>query len=148
MRQQQAAKTKVLVVEDFEDARYVLRAFLESGGYEVLEAANGREAIEAAARERPALILMDLNMPVLDGFAATLRLRGQRDTRDMPVLAVTAYDSPESRAAARAVGCDDYLAKPIDFDRLTVLLERFLAAKDTPWADAGATLAARADATT
>ena len=104
----------------------MLSQFLVTGGCRVLEAANGREAIEAVKAEKPALVLMDLNMPVLDGFSATLRIREDAETRAVPVIAVTAYDTAEFRAAARAVGCDEYISKPIDFDRLNTLLERFL----------------------
>ncbi|HVF49095.1 MAG TPA: response regulator [Pyrinomonadaceae bacterium] len=125
--EQQAGRMTVLVVEDFDDTRRMMRQFLESGGYSVVEASDGREAVETARRARPALVLMDLNLPVLDGFTATLRIREDEQMRHTPVVAVTAYDTPESRAAARAVGCDDYLAKPLDFDKLMTLLERILA---------------------
>ncbi len=114
----------VLVVDDFADTRGMLRQFLEACGCRVAEAANGQEAIETAQRERPDLILMDLNMPVLDGFTATLRIREYEPTRDTPVVAVTAYDTAEFRAAAAAVGCTDYVLKPLDFPRLRSLLER------------------------
>ena len=127
-QQRQASVQTVMVVEDFDDTRRMMRRFLESGGYGVLEAANGREAVEVARRAKPSLILMDLNMPVLDGFAAALRIRQQEPLRDVPIVAVTAYDSAESRAAARAVGCDDYLAKPVDFDRLLSLVRRHMKA--------------------
>ncbi|HVF56848.1 MAG TPA: response regulator [Pyrinomonadaceae bacterium] len=119
----------VLVVDDFEDTRRMLRRMLETVSYEVLEAANGQEAVEVAQRTRPDLILMDLNMPVLDGFTATIRLREYETTRDVPVVAVTAHDTAQFRAAARAVGCDDYVIKPLDFDSLLVLLERLAPAK-------------------
>ena len=127
-QREQASIQTVMVVEDFDDTRRMMRRFLESGGYGVLEAANGQEAVEVARREHPSLILMDLNMPVLDGFAAALRIRQQEPLRDVPIVAVTAYDSAESRAAARAVGCDDYLAKPVEFDRLLSLVRRHMKA--------------------
>jgi two-component system cell cycle response regulator DivK len=116
----------VLVVEDFEDTRAVMRHFLERGGCRVVEASDGREAIERVRELRPDLVLMDLNMPVLDGFTATLRLREEPETRAVPVVAVTAYDTSEFRAAARAVGCNEYVAKPLDFPALMTLVERLL----------------------
>jgi two-component system cell cycle response regulator DivK len=128
MLEQLSGRT-VMVVEDFADTRQMLRKFLETGGYGVIEAANGREAVELARRERPALILMDLNMPVLDGFAATLRIREQEPLRDVPIVAITAYDSAESRAAARAVGCNDYLPKPVTPEQLIPLVERHVKAE-------------------
>lgn len=120
------ARPAVLVVDDFDDTRELLRHFLEAGGHRVVEAVNGRDAIEVAGREMPALVLMDLNMPVLDGFTATLRLRENALTRHVPVVAVTAHDTPEFRAAADAVGCDEYLVKPVDFDNLSRLVKIFL----------------------
>lgn len=123
---QETEKPSVMVVEDFDDARQMLRQFLETSGCRVVEAANGREAIDLAKYEPPALILMDLNMPVLDGFTATLRIREDARTRGIPVIAITAYDTSEFRAAARAVGCDEYVAKPFNFDQLHALIQRYL----------------------
>jgi two-component system cell cycle response regulator DivK len=126
MEQSDAASPTVMVVEDFDDTRQMMRRFLEMGGCRVVEAVNGREAIELAQREHPALILMDLNMPVLDGFTATLRIRENEQMRDVPIVAVTAYDTAEFRAAANAVGCSEYVAKPVDFGQLMTLLNRLL----------------------
>lgn len=116
----------VLVVDDFDDTRDLLRQFLEAGGCRVVEAVNGHDAIEVAVGELPSLILMDLNMPVLDGFTATIRLRENERTRHVPVVAVTAHDTPEFRAAASAVGCIEYLVKPVDFDKLSRLIGMLL----------------------
>ncbi len=116
----------VMLVDDYEDTRRMIRCMLELRGCQVLEAANGQEAIEMAQAQSPDLILMDLNMPVLDGFNATLRIREYEPTRDVPVVALTAYDTAEFRAAASAVGCSDYVVKPFDLDRLGSLLERLL----------------------
>ena len=120
----------VLLVDDYADTREMLRRAVETCGCRVVEAANGQEAIELSQAERPDLILMDLNMPVLDGFNATLRIREYEPTRDVPVVAVTAYDTSEFRAAASAVGCTDYVVKPLDLDRLSALLERLLPSRD------------------
>ncbi|HLM54534.1 MAG TPA: response regulator [Pyrinomonadaceae bacterium] len=116
----------VIVVDDFEDTRQMLRRMLELNGCRVVEAANGQEAIDLSQREGPDLVLMDLNMPVLDGFNATLRIREDVRTRDVPVVAVTAYDTAESRAAATAVGCCEYITKPLDHERLKTILQKLL----------------------
>ncbi|MCA1632466.1 MAG: response regulator [Acidobacteria bacterium] len=127
MEERLAGNPVVLLVEDFDDTRKLMRHVLELCGCRVLEAANGQEAIELAQRtERLDLILMDLNMPVLDGFTATLRIREYEQTRNVPVVAVTAFDTAEFRAAASAVGCNDYVVKPLDFERLATLLKQFL----------------------
>lgn len=121
----------VMLVDDYADTRQMIRYMLERHGCRVLEAANGEEAIAMAQAEPPDLILMDLNMPVLDGFNATFRIREYERTRDVPVVAVTAYDTNEFRAAASAVGCCDYVVKPLDLERLGALLERCLPHRPT-----------------
>jgi CheY-like chemotaxis protein len=126
----------VMLVEDFQDTRQMMRRMLELSGCRVIEAANGQEAIELSQRGNLDLVLMDLNMPVLDGFNATLRIREYERTRDVPVVAVTAYDSAESRAAAGAVGCCDYIVKPLDLEHLSTLLSRLLPQRDNSKADA------------
>ena len=121
-----AGRPVVMLVEDYRDTREMMRHMLELKGCRVVEASNGQEAIELSQRDELDLVLMDLNMPVLDGFNATLRIREYERTRDVPVVAVTAYDSAESRAAAGAVGCCDYVVKPIELDHLSTLLKRLL----------------------
>ena len=116
----------VLVVEDFEDNRFMMRRLLEMSGYRVLEAINGEEAVEMAERERPGLILMDLSLPLLDGLAATRRIRQHEALRDVPIVAVSAHDTADFHADALAAGCNDYVTKPIDFDQLEALLGRLL----------------------
>lgn len=116
----------VMVVEDFEDNRFMMRRLLEMSGYQVLEAINGEEAVELAKRERPALILMDLSLPLLDGLAATRSIRREADLRDIPIVAVSAHDTADFHAEALAAGCNDYVTKPIDFDQLETLLKRLL----------------------
>ena len=114
----------VLVVDDNADTRRVVRWGLERWGYYVLEASDGRQALEVAVRDRPDVILMDLAMPVVDGFEAIRSIRAHPDLRGLPVIAVTAYDRAISRDDAESAGCDYYLSKPIDFNRLEVLVER------------------------
>jgi len=116
----------VMVVEDFEDNRFMMRRLLEMSGYRVLEAVNGEEAVELARRERPGLILMDLSLPQLDGLAATRRIRQHPELRDVPIVAVSAHDTADFHADALAAGCNDYVTKPIDFDQLEALLKHLL----------------------
>ncbi|HUQ30550.1 MAG TPA: response regulator [Pyrinomonadaceae bacterium] len=116
----------VMVVEDFEDNRFMMRRLLEMSGYRVLEAINGEEAVELAHRERPQLILMDLSLPQLDGLAATRRIRQHAELREVPIVAVSAHDTADFHADALAAGCNDYVTKPIDFDQLEALLDRLL----------------------
>jgi len=116
----------ILVVEDFEDNRFMMRRLLEMAGYEVLEATDGQEAMVVAERERPALILMDLSLPRVDGLAATRQIRQHPELRAVPIVAVSAHDSSDFHAEALAAGCNDYVAKPIDFDQLDDLLSRVL----------------------
>jgi len=119
----------VMVVEDFEDNRFMMRRLLEMSGYHVLEAINGEEAVKLAERERPDLILMDLSLPLLDGLAATRRIREVEELRDVPIVAVSAHDTADFHADALAAGCNDYVTKPIDFDQLESLLTRLLPAQ-------------------
>ena len=119
-------KKLFLVVEDFEDSRFMMRKLLEMAGYSVLEATDGEQAVKLAVQKRPALILMDLSLPRMDGLSATRRIRRRKRFAKLPIVAVSAYDSPESRKEALAAGCNEYLAKPIDFDQLNLVVNRFL----------------------
>lgn len=122
------AKKFFLVVEDFEDSRFMMRRLLEMAGYNVLEASDGEQAVKIAVEARPVIILMDLSLPKLDGLAATRQIRQKKGLKAVPIVAVSAHDSPESRTEALAAGCDEYVTKPIDFDHLTEVLQRFLSA--------------------
>jgi CheY-like chemotaxis protein len=117
-----------LVVEDFEDSRFMMRRLLEMAGYSVLEASDGEQAVKMAVESRPVLILMDLSLPKLDGLSATRQIRQKRGLKTIPIVAVSAHDSPESRNEALEAGCDEYITKPIDFDHLNALLQRFVPA--------------------
>jgi two-component system cell cycle response regulator DivK len=117
-------KQLFLLVEDFEDSRFMMRRLLEIAGYSVLEASDGEQAVEMAIQKRPGLILMDLSLPKLDGLAATRKIRQDKNMREVPIIAVSAHDSPESRIEALDAGCDEYVTKPIDFDILNALLKR------------------------
>jgi CheY-like chemotaxis protein len=120
----------VMVVEDFEDNRFMMRRLLEMSGYRVVEAINGEQAVEVADRERPHLILMDLSLPLLDGLAATRRIRQNEALRRIPIIAVSAHDTSDFHADALAAGCNDYVTKPIDFEQLEQLLNRLLPPDD------------------
>ena len=114
-----------LVVEDFEDSRFMMRRLLEMAGYDVLEASDGEQAVSMAVEAKPVLILMDLSLPKLDGLAATRQIRQKKGLKRVPIVAVSAHDSPESRTEALEAGCDEYVTKPIDFDNLHAILQRF-----------------------
>ena len=117
-----------MIVEDYDDTRLLLRQGLESLGYSVLEACNGQEAVDIADREHPDLILMDLDLPILDGIAATHRIRQQPEMEKVPIVAVTAYPMSYTHVKAFAKGCDEYMAKPIDMTELGRLVTRYLPA--------------------
>jgi len=121
-----AAPLKVLVVEDFEDTRSLMRLELEKRGFRVIEATDGEQGVEAATRERPDIIIMDIGLPVMDGIEATRRIRADNSMRDVLIVALTAHHETEYRAQALAAGCDAYLTKPVDFDWLIDLLGRLL----------------------
>ncbi len=116
---------KVLIVEDFEDTRELIKMIVLMKGCLVAEATNGAEGVEAAIRERPDLILMDLNLPVLDGWEATRRIAMQNETKHIPVVAISAHCKNEWKQKALAAGARDCLQKPIDFAMFDSLLERY-----------------------
>ena len=115
-----------MVVEDYDDTRLLLKQVLEGLGYSVLEASNGQEAVDLAGREHPDLILMDLDLPILDGIAATQRIRKQSHMESVPIVAVTAYPMSYSHVKAFAKGCDEYMPKPIDISELESIVRRYL----------------------
>ena len=117
----------VLIVEDSDDARYFMRLALEQLGYLVVEAENGAMALEVAERERPDIILMDLSLPIMDGLAATEKIRAADGLRGIPIVAVTAHQETDFRAGAKAAGFDAYVTKPIDMDFLSELIKGLLA---------------------
>jgi len=117
----------VLIVEDSDDARYFMRLSLEQLGYLIIEAENGAVAVEVAQRERPDIILMDLSLPILDGIAATEKIRASDGLGAVPVIAVTAHQETDFRAGAKAAGFDAYVTKPIDIDFLSELINGLLA---------------------
>src|ERR1043166_6182663 len=109
MDEKKDSRLTVLVVEDFEDNRFMMRRLLEMIGYRVVEAVNSQQAVETARRERPAIILLDLSLPMLDGLAATRRIREQDGLARVPIVAVSAHDSADFHAEALAAGCGEYV---------------------------------------
>jgi CheY-like chemotaxis protein len=119
--------TKVLYVEDNDDNIYMLKMRLELlGDFEVLAAEDGEKGCAMAAAEQPDIILMDLELPVVDGWEATRRLRENPQTRDIPIIALSAHALAGERQKAIAAGCDEFDTKPIEFDRLVATLRRLL----------------------
>ena len=119
--------SKILLVEDNEVNRDMLSRRLIRKGYEVVMAFDGERAVEMALSEKPDLILMDMSLPVVDGWEATRRIKAAVATRSIPVIALTAHAMSDDRERALAAGCDDYDTKPIDFPRL---LEKMSTALD------------------
>jgi two-component system, cell cycle response regulator DivK len=116
----------ILVVEDYEDTSLAMRLALEDRGYRILEASDGAAAVEVTERERPDIILMDLNLPVMDGLAATRHIRSNPSLSETIVVAVTAHSDQDYRARALAAGCNAFVTKPIDFEWLNELLTNLL----------------------
>ena len=118
---------KVLYIEDNDDNVYMLKMRLELLDFEVLAAEDGEKGCEMAVTERPDVILMDLEMPFIDGWEATRRLKGNPKTHDIPIIALTAHALAGEREKAIAAGCDEFDTKPIEFDRLVATVRRLLA---------------------
>jgi CheY-like chemotaxis protein len=118
----------VMVVDDYDAIRLILKGHLEKVGYRVLQASDGDEAIEIAKREggNLHLILMDLNLPSVDGLAATSRIREIKELGDVPIIACTARSSEEQRAKAIEAGCTDFVAKPLDKKAIETILDLYL----------------------
>jgi CheY-like chemotaxis protein len=117
---------KILYVEDNEDNVYMLTRRLRRNGHEVIVAADGEQGLAMARAEAPALILMDLRLPVMDGWDATRRLKATPETRDIPIIALSAHVMAGDKEKALAAGCDDYETKPIDFTRLLAKMAALL----------------------
>ena len=116
----------ILVVEDQEDNRQILRDLLSHFDYKMIEAENGEQALTQAAKHRPDLILMDIQLPVLDGYEATRRLKADPDLKDIPVVVITSYALSGDEQKARAAGCDAYVAKPYSPRALLAKIREFV----------------------
>ncbi|MGB7922874.1 MAG: response regulator [Pyrinomonadaceae bacterium] len=118
--------SSVLVVEDFDDTRAMMKIMLEMKGCRVFEAADGMKAVEVATREKPDIILMDLNLPVLDGYAATRHIHNHEETQAIPIVAFSAQCARDRVEMALEAGCLDCVPKPVDFGLLDRLLDQHL----------------------
>ena len=124
------ARHTVMVVDDYDDVRNILKLWVEKHGCRVVEASGGDEAVETAERERPSLILMDLSMPEIDGFAAAFRIRQIEDLKDVPIIAISAYGElgidVQLQIDPRAAGFNAYLPKPFAPEKLFTLIDQYL----------------------
>ena len=116
---------KVLIVEDYEDSRTFMKFLVESYGYQVVEAADGIEAIDRVKQQHPDLILMDISLPMVDGLTATKAIREVENDDEVPIIAVTAFGKSHYRQAMEA-GCNDLIDKPLDFDSLETVFNNYL----------------------
>lgn len=123
---------KILLVEDNEMNRDMLSRRLQRKGYAVVTAVDGASGVSIAQTELPDLILMDMNLPILDGWEATKQIRSNTQTGKIPIIAQTAHAMSGDREKCLAVGCDDYIAKPVEFQQLLVKIERLLTEHDKP----------------
>ena len=117
---------RILVVEDQEDNRRILRDLLGNAGYELIEAESGEEALAVLAKERPDLILMDIQLPVMDGYEATRRIRSDPEMKGIPIIAVTSYALAGDEAKALNAGCNAYVAKPFSPRALLAKVREYL----------------------
>ncbi|HKF99703.1 MAG: response regulator [Xanthobacteraceae bacterium] len=117
---------RILVVEDTEDNRRILRDLLTRAGYELIEAVDGESGVAMATTHRPDLILMDIQLPVFDGYEATRRIRANPDTRAIPIIAVTSYALSGDESKVLAAGCDGYVAKPFSPRKILAMVQELL----------------------
>lgn len=116
----------ILVVDDFDDTRLLLRTWLKRKGFRVIEAENGKQAVETARNELPDFIIMDVEMPQLDGLAATRQIRGMKQLAGVPIVAVSAYGAEQYRELALEAGCNEYVSTPFDPDALEELIRSLI----------------------
>ena len=116
------ARSTILIVDDFDDTRLLLRTWLEKKGYQVIEAEDGKEAVATAESRRPNLIIMDVEMPELDGLSATRQIRTLPGFERIPIIAVSAYGANQFRAEALTAGCNEYVSTPFEPDELEQLI--------------------------
>ena len=117
---------RILSIEDQEDNRAILRDLLTGAGFELIEAVDGEEGVKLAQSERPDLILMDIQLPIIDGYEATRQIRAIVDLKSIPIIAVTSYALSGDEAKTRAAGCDGYVAKPFSPRQLLAKVREFL----------------------
>ncbi len=118
----------ILLVEDNELGRDMLSRRLERAGFFVITASDGREALELMRKQRPALVLMDMSLPVMDGWTACRNARTDPSMREIPIIALTAHAMANDRQSALAAGCDDFATKPVDFPQLLTKIRNYIPA--------------------
>lgn len=121
------SKGRVLIVEDNMDTYELVKFILEKNGYDTFLAMNGRDGVNAASKQRPDLIIMDLQMPEMDGWTATRLIKGNISTSEIPLIALTAHVLPGDRQRAIDSGCDEYITKPMDLIELVETVDRWIA---------------------
>lgn len=119
---------RILIVEDTEDNRQILRDLLTNAGFEIVEAHDGEAAVEAASKHHPDLILMDIQLPIMNGYEAIRRIKADTKLQPIPIIAVTSYALSEDKEKARAAGCDGYVAKPFSPRQLLATVRDLLEA--------------------
>ena len=119
--------TKILVVDDNDTNLYLIRFILQKGGHEVIEARDGLEGVKLALEEKPDIVIMDIQLPGIDGHEATRRIRGKENREDLPIIALTSFAMPVDKELALAAGCNSYLTKPIDVQTFIAEVNRYLA---------------------
>jgi two-component system cell cycle response regulator DivK len=117
---------KVLIIEDNENNLYLMRAIVEKMGHQAIEALDGKTGVKTAVAEKPDLILMDIQLPVMDGYEATRRIRATEGTQEIPIIAITSYAMVGDRAKCLAAGCTAYIMKPINPESVMKKIERYL----------------------
>ena len=136
----QTSLPKILLVEDFDDTRLMMKMWLEKRGYRVIEAETGEEAVTLAQREAPDLIIMDVMMPGMNGLDATQRIRQYQALRRTPIVAVSAYGADEYRSLALEAGCNEYVSTPFEPRALARLLTSLLAGEESSYLNAQASV--------
>ncbi|HVQ38377.1 MAG TPA: response regulator [Pyrinomonadaceae bacterium] len=126
MTRSEEAQRTILVVDDFDDTRLLLRTWLQKKGYRVIEAQNGKQAVAEAANSQPDLIIMDVEMPELDGLSATRKIRALANPEELPIVVVSAYGADQFRAAALAAGCNEYVSTPFEPEELEKLIKSLI----------------------
>ena len=126
MTQANDGQRTILVVDDFEDTRLLLRTWLQKKGYHVIEAENGNQAVAEAVASQPDLIIMDVEMPELDGLSATRKIRTMASSEELPIVVVSAYGADQFRADALAAGCNEYVSTPFEPDELEKLIKSLI----------------------
>ncbi|MFN2452966.1 MAG: response regulator [Pyrinomonadaceae bacterium] len=116
----------ILIVDDYEDIRITLKLFLEQHGFRVLDTDTGTKALEIILRERPALVVLDMFMPKVDGFATARLIREHAALRQLPIIAISAHDTLDLQSAALAAGCNEFINKPHDLEHLAQVINQLL----------------------